>query len=110
MGLSYTHIRGNTRLGICVTVQLEVFPWQRVLRQTVTQDAESRTLRGGIGNHGRLTAITRSQQNSETTSRMEAGSNTSTVALRDIGGKEKRSLKSEIVRHGRQANGTQTRE
>jgi hypothetical protein len=42
--------------------------------------------------------------------RVEAGSNTSTVTLRVVGGDEKRSLKSETVKYGRESQGTRTRE
>jgi hypothetical protein len=37
-----------------------------------------------------------------------AGSNTSTVTLRVVGGDEKRSLKSETVKYGRESQGTRT--
>jgi hypothetical protein len=39
---------------------------------------------------------------------VEAGSNTSTVALRVVGGDEKGSLESETVKFGRQSHGTRT--
>jgi hypothetical protein len=39
-------------------------------------------------------------------SRVEAGSNTSTVALRVVGGNEKGSLESETVKYGRESHGT----
>jgi hypothetical protein len=42
--------------------------------------------------------------------RVEAGSNTSTVTLRVVGGDEKGSLKSETVKYGRKSQGTRTRE
>jgi hypothetical protein len=42
--------------------------------------------------------------------RVEAGSNTSTVTLRVLGGDEKGSLKSERVKYGDESQGTQTRE
>jgi hypothetical protein len=42
--------------------------------------------------------------------RMEAGSNTSTVTLRVVGGDEKGSLKSETVKYGRESQGTWTKE
>jgi hypothetical protein len=42
-------------------------------------------------------------------SRVEAGSNTSTVALRVIGGDRKGSLKSETVKYGHECHGTWTR-
>jgi uncharacterized protein involved in response to NO len=42
-------------------------------------------------------------------SRVEAGSNTCTVALRVVGDHEKRSLESEAVKYGRESYGTQTR-
>jgi hypothetical protein len=41
--------------------------------------------------------------------RVEAGSNTSTVTLRVVGGDEKGSLKSETVKYGRESQGTRTR-
>jgi hypothetical protein len=41
--------------------------------------------------------------------RVEAGSNTSTVTLRVVGGDEKESLKSEIVKYGRESQETGTR-
>jgi hypothetical protein len=41
---------------------------------------------------------------------MEAGSNTSTVTLRVVGGDAKGSLKSETVKYGRKSQGTTTRE
>jgi hypothetical protein len=43
-------------------------------------------------------------------SRVEAGSNTSTVALGVIGGDEKGSLEFETVKCGRESHGIQTRE
>jgi hypothetical protein len=43
-------------------------------------------------------------------SRVEAGSNTSTVTLRVVGGDEKGSHESETVKYGRESYGTQTRE
>jgi hypothetical protein len=42
--------------------------------------------------------------------REEAGSNTSTVTLRVVGGDEKGSLKSETVKYGREFQGTWTQE
>jgi hypothetical protein len=42
--------------------------------------------------------------------RVEAGSNTSTVTLRVIGGDEKGSLKTETVKYGREIQGTRTRD
>jgi hypothetical protein len=41
---------------------------------------------------------------------VEAGSNTSTVTLRVVGGDEKGSLKSETVKYVRESQGTRTRE
>jgi hypothetical protein len=43
-------------------------------------------------------------------SRVEAGTNTSTVALRVVGGDENGSLESETVKYGRASYGTRTRE
>jgi hypothetical protein len=42
--------------------------------------------------------------------RVEAGSNTSTVTLRVVRGDEKGSLKSETAKYGRKSQGTMTRE
>jgi hypothetical protein len=42
--------------------------------------------------------------------RVEAGSNTSTVTLRVVGGDEKGSLKSETVKYGQESKGTRTRD
>jgi hypothetical protein len=42
--------------------------------------------------------------------RVEAGSNTSTVTLRVVGGDEKGSLKCEAVKYGLKSQGTRTRE
>jgi hypothetical protein len=41
---------------------------------------------------------------------MEAGSNTSTVTLRVVGGDKKGSLESETVKDGRESHGTRTLE
>jgi hypothetical protein len=43
-------------------------------------------------------------------SRVEAGSNTSTVALRVVGGDERGSIESETVKYGHKSHGTRTRE
>jgi hypothetical protein len=43
------------------------------------------------------------------TTRVEAGSNTSTVTLRVVGGDEEGSLESETVKYGHKSYGTQTR-
>jgi hypothetical protein len=43
-------------------------------------------------------------------SRVEAGSNTSTVIPRVVGGDKKGRLKSETVKYGRESQGTQTQE
>jgi hypothetical protein len=42
--------------------------------------------------------------------RVEAGTNTSTVTLRVVGGEEKGSLKSEAVKYGHESQGTRTQE
>jgi hypothetical protein len=46
----------------------------------------------------------------EECTRVEAGSNTSTVTLRVVGGDEKGSLKRETVKYGLKSQGTRTRE
>jgi hypothetical protein len=72
------------------------------------------TLRGGVCYHGRLKFITRSQWGRisprEEHSRVEAGSITSTVAVRIVGGDEKGSLESETVKYGRESHGTRTQQ
>jgi hypothetical protein len=45
----------------------------------------------------------------ELDSRVEAGSNTSTVTLRVVGGVEKKSLESERVNYGHESHGSRTR-
>jgi hypothetical protein len=47
--------------------------------------------------------------NLEISSRVEAGSNTSTVTLRVVVGDEKGSLESETVKYGHKYHGTRTR-
>jgi hypothetical protein len=42
--------------------------------------------------------------------RVEVGSNTSTVTLRVVGGDENENLKSETVKYGHESQGTRTRE
>jgi hypothetical protein len=51
----------------------------------------------------------RIDQNSESHTRVEAGSNTFTVTLRVVGGDEKGSLESETVKYGHESYGTRTR-
>jgi hypothetical protein len=46
----------------------------------------------------------------DNSSHVEAGSNTSTVALRVVEGDEKGSLESETVKYGRESHGTRTQE
>jgi hypothetical protein len=46
---------------------------------------------------------------SQSVTGVEAGSNTSTATLRDVGGDEKGSLKSETVKYDREFRGTRTR-
>jgi hypothetical protein len=41
---------------------------------------------------------------------VEAGSNTSTVTLRVVGGDERESLKSETIKYGHESQGTRARE
>jgi hypothetical protein len=65
----------------------------------------SRTLGAGVFYAGRLARIT----SSDFEARVEAGSNTSTVALRVVGGDEKGSLQSVTVKYGHESHGTRTR-
>jgi hypothetical protein len=52
----------------------------------------------------------KSNESLEIITRVEAGSNTSTMTLRVVGGDEKRSLKCETVKYGLKSQGTRTRE
>jgi hypothetical protein len=56
--------------------------------------------------HERLYNITEKNTSSKVGSHMEAGSNTSTVALRVVGGDVKWTLESEAVKYDRQSQGT----
>jgi hypothetical protein len=49
-------------------------------------------------------------QKNDSLPRVEVGSNTSSVALRVVGGDEKGSLESETVEYGHESHGTRTRE
>jgi hypothetical protein len=61
--------------------------------------------------HGYELAYIRNRgDSSKILARVEAGSNTSTVTLRFVGGDEKGSLKSETVKYGRKCQGTRARE
>jgi hypothetical protein len=69
------------------------------------------TIEGGVFYVIRFEAISCYQvQFSWCLTRVEAGSNTSTVTLRVVGGDEKGSLKSETVKDGHESEGTRTRE
>jgi hypothetical protein len=52
--------------------------------------------------------INKNAKPTEVNSRVEAGSNTSTVALRVVGGHKKGSLESVTVKYGRESDGTRT--
>jgi hypothetical protein len=54
--------------------------------------------------------ISGTEENQVRIPRVEAGSNTSTVTLRVVGGDEKGSLKSETVKYGSESQGTRTKE
>jgi hypothetical protein len=54
--------------------------------------------------------IMNEQPEAEWSACVEAGSNTSTVTLRIVGGDEKGSLKSETVKYGRESQRTRTKE
>jgi hypothetical protein len=55
-------------------------------------------------------SIRRLHNDSYRQTRVEAGSNTSTVTLRVVGGDEKGSLRSETVKYGSECQGARTRE
>jgi hypothetical protein len=58
---------------------------------------------------GPCRGIIRGHRRSSEANRVEAGSNTSTVTLRVVGGDETGSLKSEAVKYGHESQGTRTR-
>jgi hypothetical protein len=72
--------------------------------------SSSGTLGHDVFYRGRLVVIESSEFREFENSRVEAVSNTSTVALRVVGGDEKGSLKSETVKYGHESNETRTRE
>jgi hypothetical protein len=53
--------------------------------------------------------VSNTEQNQVRITRVEAGSNTSTVTLRVVGGDEKECLKCETVKYGLKSQGTRTR-
>jgi hypothetical protein len=59
---------------------------------------------------GRWRGVIKGQWRFRVSSRVEAGSNTSTVALRVVGGNKKGSLESGTVKHSRESHGTRTAE
>jgi hypothetical protein len=71
----------------------------------------SETLGVGVFYRGRLAVIKDSdiQNERRKKSSVEAGSNTSTVALRVVGGVGKGSLESETVKYGHESHATRTR-
>jgi hypothetical protein len=75
---------------------------------TVTTDSRSEILRGGD-----LYSVLSNLENEEFARRMspcvEAGSNTSTVALRVVGGNGKGSLESETAKYGHESHESRTR-
>jgi hypothetical protein len=74
-----------------------------------TRVTESGTLDLGVPYKLRLAVIKGEAVCQTIVSRVEAGSNTSTVALRVVGGEEKGSLEPEIVKYGHESHGTRTR-
>jgi hypothetical protein len=72
-------------------------------------DYNRRNVRPGIFYSGRLVVIKGSGFVNSRSTRVEAGSNTSTVTLRVVGGDEKGSLESETVKYGHESYGTRTR-
>jgi hypothetical protein len=65
---------------------------------------------GGVFYVVRVEELKRRQLGQSSYPRVEAGSNTSTVTLRVVGGKEKGSLKCETVKYGHESQGTRTQE
>jgi hypothetical protein len=89
-----------------VTRELEAFPWQRIHKE------QSRTLEGGdfYAVRGVYKKGVDSWIQVRKSSRVEAGSNTSSVTLRVVGGDEKGSLEeSETVKYGQASHGSRTR-
>jgi hypothetical protein len=70
---------------------------------------KSGTLKLGVLYSVRVEVIKGQCIRSQSVSRVEAGSNTSTVTLREVGGDEKGSLESETVKYGHESPGSRTR-
>jgi hypothetical protein len=73
----------------------------RILGQGVSYSVREKPTSGGLNQIGEL---------GQSATRVEAGSNTSIVTLRVVGGDEKGSLRSETVKYGLESQGTWTRE
>jgi hypothetical protein len=111
------HCNGYRRPGVSIATDTgdQAFPLQRI--------QETRRFRGngyrrrmdqlfGVVAYIRFSLASKREFIREFNSiiRVEAGSNTSTVTLRVVGGDEKGSLKSETVKYGRASQGTRTPE
>jgi hypothetical protein len=66
-------------------------------------------IRGILGSPGVPATTGQETKRRTVRTRVEEGSNTSTVALRVVGGDEKGSLESETVKYGHESYGTRTR-
>jgi hypothetical protein len=112
-GITHCHTTGfgchgfATR-GIILIVE-SPYPWLQIEKAQLPHKHSSGILGvGGVFYHGRPAVIKRQCIRSQGFG-VEAGSNTSTVNLRVVGGDKKGSLESERVKYGHESHGTRTR-
>jgi hypothetical protein len=104
----------------CIAYRVTSVPTQRQKRfrshgdeppkQSNDEECNKSTAEGGDLHTVRLEPTSGRKLYYRRHSRVETGSNTSTVALRVVGGDKKGSLESEAVKYGRGSHGTRTRE
>jgi hypothetical protein len=92
-----------------VAVGLQVLPWQRVFRGTVAQIRNTEFFRVVLRIPAAESDKTKLDLASYRQTSVEAGSNTSTVTLRVVGGDEEEGLESVTVKYDHETHGTRTR-
>jgi hypothetical protein len=102
----------NKKTFSCKHLENQTVAWE--LRRGFRDNAFMKNRNGNLGGgdlySGRVAVIKGSSFVNSDLPRVEAGSNTSTVTLRVVGGDKKGSLESETVKCGRESQGTRTRE
>jgi hypothetical protein len=107
-----TYSRSSVGNGDLCTVSVRTIKQigKQVSAVTYTQTYSERTVGYGDFRTVRVGKIKRIGKHVSVETRVEAGSNTSTVTLRVVGGDEKGSLKTGTVKYGPEIQGTRTRE